>query len=182
MGRKEQILEAAFEIVDQAGIEGLHARTVAARLGINHASVHYYFRTRSELLSALIHHSFDRLEAETHSLLTKAKTHDERVEAVLTQVSRHASESNAFPRNWASYFVASIADPELRKIMAQRLTSWLEKLEAELSEADASRIPMRSPDVLAATLVGVVFMGHAIGREYRADETLHKIAASLRAA
>lgn len=50
---REKILTTSVGILASDGLEGLHARSVAAALEINHASVHYYFKSRADLLAAV---------------------------------------------------------------------------------------------------------------------------------
>lgn len=55
--RRLAVLEAAYDVVARAGFEGLRTRAVADLVGINIATLHYYFPTKQALvegLSALI--------------------------------------------------------------------------------------------------------------------------------
>ncbi|HMS56056.1 MAG TPA: helix-turn-helix domain-containing protein, partial [Fimbriimonadaceae bacterium] len=67
--RRGQILDTSFEIVHEHGLEGLHARTVAARIGINHAAVHYYFPKREDLILALCERLGKRLSDDRATAL-----------------------------------------------------------------------------------------------------------------
>jgi len=49
-GRREMIAAKAYEMMGDFGLESVHARTVASELEINHATVHYYFPRRVDLL------------------------------------------------------------------------------------------------------------------------------------
>jgi AcrR family transcriptional regulator len=51
--RGQQLLRAAFEAVAESGFEGLRVRTVAARAGVNVATVHYYFESKEDLIRGL---------------------------------------------------------------------------------------------------------------------------------
>ena len=52
--RRRDLLDAAFEIVAERGLEGLRTRDVAARAGVNIATLHYYFGTKEALVEALV--------------------------------------------------------------------------------------------------------------------------------
>jgi AcrR family transcriptional regulator len=54
--RRRDLLEAAFALVAERGIEGLRTRDVAARAGVNIATLHYYFGTKEALVDALHEH------------------------------------------------------------------------------------------------------------------------------
>ena len=183
MGRKEQILKAAYEIVGRAGIEGLHARTVAADIGINHAAVHYYFRTRSDLIAALVDYTLLRFEQDRERLLLKAKTKQERIDAIIAQARAYARPESRFAKNWASFFVASIADPTLKAKLVQGIQEWIEGLSGELDAVGRrDQDPILSAEVMAATLIGIVVMSHACGEAYPSGKALQKLASKLTAA
>lgn len=52
--RRRDLLDAVFEIVAERGLEGLRTRDVAARAGVNIATLHYYFGTKEALVEALL--------------------------------------------------------------------------------------------------------------------------------
>lgn len=52
--RRLELLEAAFEVVAEKGLEGLRTRDVAAKVGMNVATLHYYFATKEDLLVGLV--------------------------------------------------------------------------------------------------------------------------------
>src|ERR1700722_8708217 len=51
--RRLALLEAAFEIIATAGFEGLRTRGVAERVGVNIATLHYYFPSKQDLIEGL---------------------------------------------------------------------------------------------------------------------------------
>jgi AcrR family transcriptional regulator len=51
--RRQDLLDAAFALVAERGLEGLRTRDVAARAGVNIATLHYYFGTKEALVEAL---------------------------------------------------------------------------------------------------------------------------------
>ncbi|HVL38978.1 MAG TPA: TetR/AcrR family transcriptional regulator [Fimbriimonadaceae bacterium] len=160
MSRKDQILEASYDIVGEEGLEGLHARTVAQRLGINHAAVHYYFRTRSDLIYSLAKYAIDRFFAEQDEMLGKAASPQERIDALVSQVKSYSSPDSPFVRNWLSFFIAGITDAQLRELLGDHLVRWCEVLEQELEkEGNSVAIPLLNPRALLATLIGVMVVG-----------------------
>jgi AcrR family transcriptional regulator len=52
--RREQILQAAFEVASHNGIGGLTVRAVAAKAGISHALVLFHFGRKGRLVRALL--------------------------------------------------------------------------------------------------------------------------------
>jgi TetR/AcrR family transcriptional regulator, regulator of cefoperazone and chloramphenicol sensitivity len=51
--RRMSLLQAAFDVIAEAGFEGLRTRAVAQRAGVNIATLHYYFPTKNDLIHGL---------------------------------------------------------------------------------------------------------------------------------
>ena len=61
--RREQILAAAFEVATRRGLEGLTIRRVGAVAGLSHGLVHFHFRSKADLLEALLDRLFETTRA-----------------------------------------------------------------------------------------------------------------------
>ncbi|HTP24652.1 MAG TPA: TetR/AcrR family transcriptional regulator [Anaeromyxobacteraceae bacterium] len=61
--RRHDLLEAAYLLVGERGLEGLRTRDVAARAGVNVSTLHYYFGTKEALLVALVGHASAKFAA-----------------------------------------------------------------------------------------------------------------------
>jgi AcrR family transcriptional regulator len=51
--RRLALLQAAYDVVATAGFEGLRTRGVAERVGVNIATLHYYFPSKQQLIEGL---------------------------------------------------------------------------------------------------------------------------------
>jgi TetR/AcrR family transcriptional regulator, regulator of cefoperazone and chloramphenicol sensitivity len=51
--RRTALLQAAFDVIAEAGFEGLRTRAVAMRAGVNIATLHYYFPSKQDLIEGL---------------------------------------------------------------------------------------------------------------------------------
>jgi TetR/AcrR family transcriptional regulator, regulator of cefoperazone and chloramphenicol sensitivity len=51
--RRLSLARAAYEVIAEQGFEGLRTRTVADRVGVNIATLHYYFPTKEALIGGL---------------------------------------------------------------------------------------------------------------------------------
>lgn len=58
--RRSSLVDAAYAIIASLGMEGLRTRDVAKRAGIHHATLHYYFPTKDDLVNAVA----DRVDEE----------------------------------------------------------------------------------------------------------------------
>jgi len=52
--RQREIIVAAQKLIAERGVEGLRIRDVADSVGINNATLHYYFKTKEILIEAVV--------------------------------------------------------------------------------------------------------------------------------
>lgn len=57
--RREQLLDAAVDVMRDGGIGAVTTRAVTARAGLPHGSFHYCFHSKEELLTALLERELD---------------------------------------------------------------------------------------------------------------------------
>src|SRR5689334_14077679 len=58
--RRSELLDAAYTLIAEKGLEGLRTRDIVARAGVNISTLHYYFGTKDELLVAVLDHVRDK--------------------------------------------------------------------------------------------------------------------------
>src|SRR5437868_11774930 len=58
--RRQALVAAAFNQIAQRGFEGLRTRDVAAEVGVNIATLHYYFPTKEALIRGVVGHAMGR--------------------------------------------------------------------------------------------------------------------------
>src|ERR687887_2393401 len=61
--RRRALVAAAYRRIANDGFEGLRTRDVAADVGVNIATLHYYFPTKEALIRAVIGHAMQRFTA-----------------------------------------------------------------------------------------------------------------------
>lgn len=54
--RSSEVIAAAYALIAEKGFEGLRTREVAERVGINSATLHYYFPTKEALIQGVVEH------------------------------------------------------------------------------------------------------------------------------
>jgi AcrR family transcriptional regulator len=59
--RREEVLEAALELIASHGVAGASLRRLAKKLGISQPSLYHYFSSKDELLTQIIEHSANRM-------------------------------------------------------------------------------------------------------------------------
>jgi AcrR family transcriptional regulator len=72
-GTRERILDAALDLFSEHGFDGSSLQQIADRLGLTKAALYYYFRSKDELLTALIAPAVTDLDTllDTHAEATE---------------------------------------------------------------------------------------------------------------
>lgn len=55
-GRRNELVRATYELIAEKGLEELRTRDIAAKVGINIATLHYYFDAKEDLVAAVVDH------------------------------------------------------------------------------------------------------------------------------
>ena len=58
--RRQELVLAAYREIAEHGFEGLRTREVAAEVGVNIATLHYYFPTKESLIQSVLEHAMGR--------------------------------------------------------------------------------------------------------------------------
>lgn len=150
---REQLLDAAAQLVGEVGWGAVTTRLVAERAGVNAALVHYHFSSVPELLSTAALRFASTVLAESADALRPASPADgiERMLAELTRFTGTDPESLLL----AEAFLAAHRLPELRSALAAlvadfraRVASWLH--DSGVKDADAVAL------LLGAAIDGLV--------------------------
>lgn len=66
---RERIIDQAFELMLQRGLNGFSYRDISKPLGVKNAAIHYHFPTKADLIKALIHENHETLRRNTASFM-----------------------------------------------------------------------------------------------------------------
>src|SRR5579885_2463244 len=64
--QQRALVDAAYHLIAEGGFERLRTREVAARAGVNIATLHYYFATKEDLIRAVVqrvHHELSTMHS-----------------------------------------------------------------------------------------------------------------------
>ena len=76
---RARILRAAREVINERGYDAANFQAIASRAGLSRPTMHYYFHTREEI--------YDRLVAETYSIVVDCIARANREDTLLDQLS-----------------------------------------------------------------------------------------------
>ena len=61
--RRQALVRAAYDQIAEHGFEGLRTREVAAEVGVNIATLHYYFPTKEALIAGVVGYAMERFRS-----------------------------------------------------------------------------------------------------------------------
>lgn len=140
--REQALVLAAFNQIADRGFEGLRTREVAAGVGLNIATLHYYFPTKEALIRGVVAHAMDRFRstlAPHGSPADQLRNHLRAVRKLL----RDEPEVGAVMGELA---LRSARDPSLARIMAEAFQAWQRTLRGLLQRAAREGVLARDLD------------------------------------
>ncbi len=149
--QREALVRAAFDLIAERGFEGLRTRDIAARAGVNIATLHYYFATKEDLIRGVVDALVKRFRTQKAPELA-AQPRSPLVE--LRQELRDAQyQMRESPEMFSVLFelvLRSQRDPALRPILRGMEVAWREHITTYLREGKEQGVFRDDMDVTAA--------------------------------
>jgi AcrR family transcriptional regulator len=163
---KVRILDAAFRALATGGYGALSTREIAREAGVNHALINYHFRTKDQLVIAVLDEANRQLLARQRAMYRGPGG-----------FARKWAEARAFYRqDLASGFVrvqaelwaASLANPELREKFVPRILAWKQVVADGVADAFASLegCGVRLPPPFTPTVISTWISEFWLGMEF----------------
>jgi AcrR family transcriptional regulator len=142
--------------VAEAGFEGLRTRDVAAEVGVNVATLHYYFATKEALIRAVVGHAMERFR----TTFVPGRSPGAQLEAHFKGVRRLVRDEPELFAVMGELAQRSARDPSIAAIFKETHDTWHATLRGLLKHARAEGFvdPDLDPDATAA-LVTATFSG-----------------------
>jgi AcrR family transcriptional regulator len=168
--RREQIVNAAYEVALRTGIAGVTLRAVAAEAGLSHGLVIFHFKRKDEVIGALL----DRVLATTAMLHMSGDTVSDdglamgdappadgpdRLGTLLRRELERLAREPQGMRLFFEYWALGVRESAIRlKIAAalERYRAAFRSLAEEMLGADAAQGSGLTPDALAAVAVSLI--------------------------
>ena len=160
---KGKILEAAFQRLAREGYAALSVREIARDAGVNHALINYHFRSKDQLVIAVLDQANRRLlERQQRMYAAPAGLAQKWAEARRFYESDLAS---GFVRVQAELWAASLSDPGLREKFLPRVMAWKKIVEdavrdaLAMLEAGGVKLPAPYDAEVVATWISQFWIG-----------------------
>jgi len=133
---KAKILDAAFRRLANEGYAALSIRAIAKDAGVNHALINYHFRTKDQLVIAVLDEANRQLLARQQRLYRAPGTLAEK----WAEARRFYQDdlASGFVRVQAELWAASFSNAELREKFIPRLVAWKQVVQDGVSQALAA--------------------------------------------
>ena len=153
--RREQIADAALNLIASEGVKRLSIAAVARRVGLVPSGIYRHFKSKDEMLDAVLELLEKKMQKNVEAARLQASDPVERLRSLLLHHIRFIREGRAFPRIVFSDDVVS-EHPE-RKIRIHRiLTGYLAAVEQFVREGQQQGRIRRE---LAPKTVSLMFLG-----------------------
>jgi AcrR family transcriptional regulator len=155
-GARERILEAALDVLKRDGYAGMTTAKVAARSGQNKALIGYHFGSKEGLVAAAAREVSQAMTQEILGGIGAPTSIEELARGLVDGLARIAKRDPGLPRLYFDLASQSIADGEVRSIMAEMRAAYRAVLEELLRELGVKRSATESVAIfLIATLEGL---------------------------
>jgi AcrR family transcriptional regulator len=129
--RQQALVLAAFNQIAERGFEGLRTREVAAGVGLNIATLHYYFPTKEALIRGVVAHAMDRFR----STLAPHGSPADQLRNHLRAVRKLLRDEPQVGAVMGELALRSARDPSLARIMGEAFQAWQRTLRGLLQRA-----------------------------------------------
>ncbi len=163
---RSRILDAAFRRLATEGYAALSVREIARDAGVNHALINYHFRTKDQLVIAVLDAANQRLLARQAAMYQGPSGFAQKwLEA------RRFYESDlgsGFVRVQAELWAASLSNAGLREKFLPRLLQWKQLVLAAVREAlaAAEAAGVELPSVFSAEVIACWISEFWLGMEF----------------
>ena len=129
--RRQQLVQAAFHQIAERGFEGLRTRDVANEVGVNIATLHYYFPTKEALIGAVLERAMEhfRTTLEPHG------SPDSQLRNYLRATRKLLREEPELGAVMSELALRSVRDPATRRIMDEMYGQWHDAVRGLLKRA-----------------------------------------------
>lgn len=163
---RAKILDAAFRRLATEGYAALSVREIAKDAGVNHALINYHFRTKDQLVIAVLDAANQRLLARQAAMYQGPSGFAQK-----WADARRFYQSDlgsGFVRVQAELWAASLSNAELREKFLPRLLAWKQLVLAAVQEALAAARShgVELPRALTAEVIACWISEFWLGMEF----------------
>jgi AcrR family transcriptional regulator len=179
--RREALVLAAYSRLAEAGFEGLRTRDVAAEVGVNIATLHYYFPTKEALIRGVVGHAMGRFR----TAFTPGSKPGEQLAAQFQGIRRLAKNEPELFAVMGELALRSTRDPAIAAIFKDTIEAWHSTLRTLVGHAQNEGFVDKKLDrdtvasLVIATLNGLFMLPVANTASNRVDKAIGQLESFL---
>lgn len=168
-------MQAAFNAIAERGFEGLRTRDVAAEVGVNIATLHYYFPTKESLIAGVLEHAMARFR----TTLQPRGAANSQLRNYLRGTRKLLRDEPELGAVMTELTLRSTRDPGTRKILEAMYGQWHDAVRGLLKRAaqDGTVRPDLDSEATAALILATLH-GIAVpqvGDQRRGDQAVREL-------
>lgn len=148
--RRRAVVAAAFAEIARHGLEGLRLRGIAAVVGLDQSTLHYYFPTKNDLITHVVEYATARLRAT----LACDGSPAEQLRAHLRETARLIHEQPELFVVLGELSLRARRDPSVATIIERNDHGWRTFLATRLSAVTDRLEPEAGTDLVVAAIKG----------------------------
>jgi TetR/AcrR family transcriptional repressor of bet genes len=141
--RRQELLEAAFEIIKRHGLQAATLSSIAEEAGASKGIVHHYFKNKQQLIEQAMRYAHTTRRNDLLERFSVAQTPSERLWAVISVILDEKYFQPGFCKAWISFFAESFSDDRLARlhtaIQRRESSNLIHALLPFLTQAEARR-------------------------------------------
>ena len=162
------------------GLEHVHARTVASGIGNNHATVHYYFPRRTDLIIGVADYTLQILLEDRARFQDGSTDPREIIENELALADAYCKKQSRFVKVLAGLYVAGMSDPNVKKKLKALWIAWIQPYNTQTKNLKSKRdTPYLDAELLLATVFGLGLANHMLDGQISASDKIVTVGKSL---
>ncbi|SEV83482.1 TetR/AcrR family transcriptional regulator [[Clostridium] fimetarium] len=156
MKNEERILEAALEVVEDYTISGTRMHLIAKKAEMFPSNIHYYYRTKDELLLALQQKVLNKCLKLRADIRAHSKdTLESQLNVFFEQKKAFIMEYREYDYAEIDFWVQSRVDSNIKKGFADSFSGWREEIRQVL-EKYIPDVPEEGKVYLSAHIVSIL--------------------------
>jgi AcrR family transcriptional regulator len=169
--RRQELVLAASRRIAARGLEGLRTRDVATEVGVNVATLHYYFPSKESLIQAVVAHALGRFG----STLSAAESAHEQLRDHLAALRRLLHDEPELFAVLCELAMRAPRDPAIAAMLRQTDDPWHAYVGGLLRRAGRVADPEGAAAVVIAAIKGLSLPNLDARRAERIEQTFRRL-------
>jgi TetR/AcrR family transcriptional regulator, regulator of cefoperazone and chloramphenicol sensitivity len=133
--QRARLVQSAYQLIAEKGMAGLRIRDVASRIGLNHATLLYYFPTKEALIQAVVAFCIRQLQVLQAPRSAPPETAGEHLrQRYLDDLAYQLREAPELFLVLDELLLYSRRDAAIHSILSDAVTNWQRSMESLIEE------------------------------------------------